>query len=94
MLPQAGAEEASEAPQAAAGKERMKERPPRVDWAALHRRTFDLDVFVCVRCGGRRRVLASVQGGGGVRGILEHLDLTPAGARRAPARGHPQSAWC
>jgi len=94
LVPQAGAEEASEAPQAAVRKERMKERTPRVDWAELLRRTFDLDVFVCVRCGGRRRVLAYVQAGGGVRAILEHLGLPTAGARLAPARGPPQAAWC
>jgi hypothetical protein len=38
----------------------MKERTPREDQAELLRRTFDFDVFVCVRCGGRRRVLAYV----------------------------------
>jgi hypothetical protein len=61
----------------------MKERTPRVDWAELLRRTFDFDVFVCVRCGGRRRMLAYVKGGGGVRAILEHLGLATAG-----------TAWC
>ncbi|HYO56582.1 hypothetical protein [Archangium sp.] len=60
VLPQAGVEEASVAPQAVARKEPMKEKTPRVDWAELLRRTFDLDVFACVRCGGRRRVLAYV----------------------------------
>ncbi|HEX8698141.1 MAG TPA: transposase, partial [Myxococcaceae bacterium] len=69
-------------------------RTPRVDWAELLSRTFDLDVFVCVRCGGRRRVLAYVQGGGGVRAILEHLGLPTACARLAPARGPPQAAGC
>jgi hypothetical protein len=68
----------------------MKERTPRVDWAELLKRTFDFDVFVCVRCGGRRRVLAYVKGGGGVRALLEHLGLAPAGARLAPARGPPR----
>jgi hypothetical protein len=28
----------------------MKERTPRVDWAEWLSRTFDFDVFVCVRC--------------------------------------------
>jgi hypothetical protein len=45
----AGAEEANEAPQAAASKEPLNERMPRVDWAELLRRTFDFDVFACVR---------------------------------------------
>ena len=30
-------------------------------WAALMRRVFDLDVLACPRCGGRLRVLATVQ---------------------------------
>ncbi|WP_395848557.1 hypothetical protein [Cystobacter fuscus] len=43
-LTQAGAEEANEAPQAAASKEVLKERTPRVNGAELLRRTFDLDM--------------------------------------------------
>jgi hypothetical protein len=58
LVPQAGEEEASVAPQAAVSKEPMKEKTPRGDWAKLLRRTFDFYVFVCVRCEGRRRVLA------------------------------------
>jgi hypothetical protein len=34
--------------------ERMRQGTPRVDWAEVLRRTFDFDVFSCVRCGGRR----------------------------------------
>jgi hypothetical protein len=82
------------APQAAASTEPMKEKTPRVDWAELLRRTFDFDVFACVRCGGRRRVLASVNEAGGVRAILEHLGLPTAGARLAPAHGPLHASWC
>jgi hypothetical protein len=82
------------APQAAASKEPIKEKTPRVDWAELLRRTFDFDVFACVRCGGRRRVLASVNEEGGVRAILEHLGLATAGARLAPAHGPLHAWWC
>jgi len=78
------------APQAAARKEALKERTPRVDWAELLRRTFDVDVFACVRCGGRCRVLAYVKEAGGVHAILEHLGLPTAGASLAPARGPPE----
>jgi hypothetical protein len=61
----------------------------------LLRRTFDFDVLACVRCGGRRRVLAYVSEPGGVRAILEHLGLPTAGAWLAPARGPLQAAtWC
>ncbi|WP_233262328.1 transposase [Vitiosangium sp. GDMCC 1.1324] len=43
--PQAGEEEVRAGREAAARKERMKERTPRVEWAELLRRTLDLDVF-------------------------------------------------
>ncbi|EPX64583.1 hypothetical protein D187_000005 [Cystobacter fuscus DSM 2262] len=41
-----------------------------MDWAGLLRRTFAVEVLACVRCGGRRRVLAYVKGASGVRAIL------------------------
>ncbi|WP_245591669.1 transposase [Cystobacter fuscus] len=90
QVPQAGEEEASVAPQAAARQETRKERRARVDWAGLLRRTFAVEVLACERCGGRRRVLAYVNEAGGVRALLEHLGLAPAGARLAPARGPPR----
>ena len=97
MLPQTGAEpglEEESAAFAATVEEPRKEGTPRLDWAGLLRRTFALDVFACLRCGGRRRVLAYVKGAGGVRAIVEHLGLPTASAHLAPARGPPQSAWC
>ena len=80
--------------QAAASKEPMKEKTPRVDWAELLRRTFAFDVFTCQRCGGRRRVLAYLTAPGGVRAILEHWGLPSWPAQLAPAQGPPQLAWC
>jgi hypothetical protein len=51
-LPQTGAEpgRGQESPSSAATMgEAKKERTPRLDWAGLLRRSFALDVFVCVR---------------------------------------------
>ena len=92
LVPQA--EETSAGSEAAARKERMNERTPRVDGAELLKRTFDFDVFACMRCGGRRRVLAYVKGAQGVRAILKPLGLPTASVHLAPARGPPQSAGC
>ncbi|HZI08223.1 MAG TPA: transposase zinc-binding domain-containing protein [Archangium sp.] len=89
---QAGTEEASAAPEAAASKEPMREQTPRVDWAGMLRRTFDFDVLACTRCGGRRRVLAYLTSPGGVRAILEHLELPTWPAKLAPAQGAGASA--
>ncbi|MFE8605480.1 transposase [Archangium violaceum] len=94
LVPQAGEEEESARLEVAARKERMKERTPRVDWAELLEGTFDFDVFVCVRCGGRRRVLAYLTAPNAVRAILEHLALPSQPAKRAPTQGPPQLACC
>jgi hypothetical protein len=48
--------------EAATRKKPRRERTQRVDWAELLRRTFAVEVFACVRCGGRRRVLAGREG--------------------------------
>ncbi len=94
LVPRAGEEETSVAPQAAASKEPLKEKTPRGDWAELLKRTFDFDVFACGRCGGRRRVLAYVKKAGGVRAIVEHLGLPTAGVSLAPAQESTQAAGC
>ncbi len=96
-FPQAGAkpEPEEESPSFGAKVEApKKERTPRWDWAGLRRRTFALDVLACVRCGGRRQVLASLTAPGGVRAIGEHLELPPRPAKRAAAQGPPQRAGC
>lgn len=64
-----------------------------MDWAELPRRTFDFDVFACVKCGGRKRVLASLTAPDGGHAILEYLALPSLPAMLAPAQGPPQSAW-
>ena len=49
------------------------------------RRTFDLDVLACARCGGRMALIATIEDERTARKILEHLGL-PA---RAPPRARP-----
>ncbi len=58
---------------AATVEEPRKQRTARVDWAGLLRRAFALDVFVCLRCGGRCQVLAYLMAPNGMRAILEHF---------------------
>jgi len=48
-------------------------------------------MFACARCGGRRRVLAYLTAPGGVRTILEHLELPTRPAQRAAAQGPDSS---
>ena len=47
----------------------------RVAWA-LMRRVFEVDVLLCSRCGGRRRVVAVYPGGPRLRDLLDRLELS------------------
>ena len=57
-------------------------------WPALMHRVFALDVLACPRCGGRLRVIASVQNPLAVLAILAHLRRSgaPEPARPCPTR--------
>jgi hypothetical protein len=55
---------------------------PRVDWANLLRRSFDVDVMACAKCGGPLRVLAVITEREPVRHILAHSVCRPTHGRR------------
>jgi hypothetical protein len=94
-LPQAGAEPGltEESPAfAATVEEPRKERTPRRDWAGLLKRTFALDVFACLRCGGRLKGVGVREGSRrgqsdcGAPGVA-HGECAPGPcARAAPER--------
>jgi hypothetical protein len=51
-------------------------------WAALMRRAFEVDVLECPRCGGRLRLIATVQDSEAIGAILAAASREEAG--RAP----------
>ena len=53
-------------------------------WAHLMRHAFDLDVLACPRCGGRLRLVATVDDPRVIREILASLRRPAEGADRAP----------
>jgi hypothetical protein len=59
---------------------------PRVDWATLLRRSFEVDVLCCPSCGGRMRVLGEITGSRMVTLVLESLELPTEAPRAARAR--------
>jgi hypothetical protein len=59
---------------------------PRVDWATLLRRSFQIDVLECPKCHGRLRVVAVLTEREPVRRILAHLGLPTEAAPLARAR--------
>jgi hypothetical protein len=58
----------------------------RIDWATLLRRSFEVDVLTCARCGGRLRVLGEVTDPALVQLVLESLGLPSHAPSVARAR--------
>jgi hypothetical protein len=66
--------------------------PPRartLDWAALLKRVYDVDVLHCPRCAGRLEVIAAISERSVVTKILAHLGLPTSLPQPAPARAPP-----
>lgn len=58
-------------------------------WADLMRRVFAVDVLACARCGGRLRLIATLEASETTRRILRHLDLPTDVPAPTPARAPP-----
>jgi hypothetical protein len=65
----------------------------RLDWAALLKRIFRVDVLQCASCAGRMRMIAFVTKRDAVRRILRHLGLPDEPLPVERARGPPQPAF-
>jgi hypothetical protein len=61
-------------------------RPRHFPWADLLRRTFEIDILACPDCGGRLRLLATIEDPEVVAKILAHLDLPIEAPEPSPAR--------
>jgi hypothetical protein len=60
-------------------------------WADLMGRVFELDVLACPTCGGRLRLIATIDDPAVIRRILGHLGLPTTLERPLPARPPPVS---
>ena len=78
------------APAPGAPAVKMKKRPT-LDWAALHAKTWGVDVWLCP-CGGKRKVTAIVTSRRTAEEILRNLGLLPSSPPRpvALAQAPPQ----
>jgi hypothetical protein len=60
---------------AASPKSTSVPSPYRLDWAALLKRVFGVDVLKCSRCQGKMRLIACIEEPDVAKKILEHLGL-------------------
>jgi hypothetical protein len=58
--------------------------------AAAH--DADIDVLACPRCGGRLRLLGTIEDPVAIRAILDHLAASAEGVDRAPPLGTREPA--
>ena len=61
----------------------------RYPWAELLRRVFEVEVLVCPRCGGRRRVLAAITAPESIAKVLGAIGLSADVPELGPARAPP-----
>lgn len=64
-------------------------KPHSWGWADLMRRAFGLDVLACPRCGGRMRLIATIEDPLVIRRILSHLGLATEVPHARPPRPPP-----
>jgi hypothetical protein len=68
---------------------RRRRRRTRKDWATLMRRTLGLDVLACPKCGGRMRVIATIEDAEVAGKILRAMGLSDEVPPLAPACPRP-----
>jgi hypothetical protein len=59
-------------------------------------RTFEVEVLVCPKCGGRRLLLAAVTAPESIERVLRSMGLAAEALELAPARAPPgrDAEWC
>lgn len=68
----------------------VKPKRPRIDWAELHRRTFNNDVLTCPHCGGARKLIALHSTSKTAEARLTALGFTFAARLLPPQTAPPQ----
>ena len=61
-----------------------KPTPRHWSWARLMQCAFEIDVLSCPRCGGRMRLIATVEDPREIHGVLSALALSASPMDRAP----------
>jgi len=65
-------------------------RAPRIGWALLLARIYEVLPLLCPACGGEMTIISFITEPATVRGILRHLELPHRPPPIAPARSPPQ----
>ena len=77
---------AERAPEASADHAPAQGKTPRMSWARLLKRVFDIDTEHCPNRGGALKIIAAIEDPPVIVKILSHLGLPTRALPRAPAR--------
>jgi len=61
-----------------------------IPWARLLARVFNIDVEICIKCGGNMKIIAAIEDPKVIRKILQHMGRSTKPPPLHPARGPPK----
>ena len=70
-----------------------EEKRKKMSWSALLKRAFSIDILECLKCGGRRELIALIEHDKTVSRILDHVGIASTPPRFKPARPPPEELW-
>jgi len=62
-------------------------------WAQRLKRVFGIEIETCEQCGGKVKVIASLEDPAVIGQILRHLASRELASRQLPAGSRPPSRW-
>ena len=62
-----------------------------IGWAKMLKRVFDIDIQTCLKCGGRIKIISSIQDPLLIKRILSHLGENHRTPELVPPRGPPET---
>ena len=80
-------------PQQNEEKREKKENPEHGKWADLLKRSFVIDILKCAQCGGKMRVISTIQDPAIAKRILESIGIPYEPPRKAPPRAPPRQEF-
>ena len=67
--------------------------PEQARWAELLKRSFSIEILKCSQCGGKMKVIATIQDLNVARRILDSMGLHSEMPKKSPARAPPQQEF-
>ena len=61
-----------------------------MDWAKTLKRVFEIDIQICLKCGGQIKIISSILNPQVIKKVLSHLGESAKAPELAPPREPPE----